>query len=312
MRGQRSAGRRTTALGLAVVLGCLPLAACDGDGGGGSSGGSGGIGGRTEGFEAALDELPQLDDDFLLVSWTDLDAAREANDVEPDDDDYLIRMTGNDDDSVVAARASVFEENGSLGSADDVGFDWLTAETAASVSGSGDAFAWYRSDDDVEPGAALEEVDDDLYGRDSLFVALDGPESAVSRTQDLVAEWRDGDGGSLADDDDVATVAAAIDDEDAVSGAITTLGDDDHLGVGWIDDDGDPAFVIVYALGSDGAADDARDGLEDAYDADDVRDQLDVDEIRTDGSLVVVTGHQVDRVDAPYAMYVNFALPVPD
>lgn len=268
-------------------------------------------------FAAALEQLPRLGaDDFAVISWTDVAAAREANgfDAVPDPAvdaaaDLVVAMNGLADSSVVLAPLDGYDAvTAPAGVDNELGVGWTSADSIASVSGAG-SFNFYADDGDVEVDGA--EPDGDLYrlDDDGPYGAVDGNRAVIASDAEQAQAWVDDDASTLDGLADVNQVAEAIDDADALSGRIVDLGPRGILGIGWIDDDGDPACVFVYA-GFPGEADDVRDDVEAGWSA--VADRVELDDVRTDGDLVVVRGHQVDDVTAPLRLLMSATLPLPD
>lgn len=279
-------------------------------------------GGSDDGdaFAEALEQLPQVGDDgFSVISWADMAAAREANgfDAVPDPAtdaaaDLVVAMNGLADDSVVMTPLNGYDLDAAPAGLDnDLGVGWTSADAVAAVSGRGGWFNFYVNDGEVGPSDGLER-DGDLYLLDDdggQVAAVDDDRAVISTDADLARAWLDDDADTLADLDDVRAVAEALDDEEALAGAIYNLGERGVLGIGWIDDDGEPACVIVYG-GFPGDVDDVRDGIDAGWP--EVADRVEADDIGTEGDLVVVRGHQVDDVTAPVRLVQAASLPLPD
>lgn len=300
--------RRTWALTLALSV-ALASSGCTGDGDDGSE--------RTADGDfsmvSALGELP-ASEDVVFVSVADVAAVREANGVEVpdlDDDaavaDYALLMTGVDEESVAmltppasSQRLDVLDERELLG------FSWMQAERLASVYAAPEEFTWTSYAEDVQPAADLTDAGDGLLRPDDgsdlllegLLIAADGEEAVVSRSSDHIAAWRAGEAETLADDEGLAALGAALDDAGAISAYLmTAAGDRGALALGWRMEGDEPGFVVAYDAGDAEAAnaDAAIDGLRTDYEAPVVAEHLEVADVTADGRAVVVTGSMPDR-----------------
>ena len=293
----------------------------------------------------SLTRLPVPDDpEFYIVTVADVAAVREANDLEvpalDDNDaltDFLMTMTGTFPDAVALAQPPIGEQISSPSvRLDTIGFSWVESDRFAAVSAPPDEFTWYAFPDDVEPADALDDIGDgvlssgdgddletdidqadgasggDRLGR-PIRVGVAGDQAVVSLTTDTVAAWLDDPDGveTLADDPSMAAVADVLDDADVVSASLNHFAGDvlSTIGIGWTVTDGERGFVVAYDLGDDAGAADAVAGAETKFADDRVAAQLDVTTVEAVGRVLVVTGTQVERVDAPYAMLQNFDLP---
>lgn len=129
-----------------------------------------------------------------------------------------------------------------------------------------------------------------------LRMAADGDRVALSTSTDAVAGWVDGGATSLADDDDLRAIAAALDDTGAVAAYLTVVPERwgyRALGIGWSVEDGEPRMTLAYAFEGEGAAEAGADQVEAAFDGVAERtsaplaDLLELDEVRADGTVVV-------------------------
>ncbi|GAA5155685.1 hypothetical protein GCM10023340_41570 [Nocardioides marinquilinus] len=311
--------RRTTRLGVAGVLTLgVALAGCSDGGDGGDGGGGGGGAGGDDGVSAALERLPAPSGDGqVIVRYTDLAAVREANGLDvPDVGDpeavsAFVRATADLEDGAAAYAlpTALDEVSPPDESVDRYGFSWVQADLVVGVQSGAPALASYAFADDVEaPDDLVETGTDSVLGvsEEGPFLAVDGSRAAVTVDEPLAQAWLDPD-ATLADDDVLADLAAALDDEGAITAQLSTLGDDQAVGIGLSVEDGRPAFAVAYRLASDEAAEGAVDQLRREY-AD--VDELEVDDVEADGSVVTVTGRS-DEVSAPIRLYNNFGLPVP-
>ena len=110
-----------------------------------------------------------------------------------------------------------------------------------------------------------------------LHMSISGDRMAVSSSTPMTQAWISGTGPTLADDESLAIVAAALDDADVVSAFLVRAPfelDDMHLppeaveqiaesvvlapfntvGIGWAAEDGQPVVTIAYAFQTDEAA----------------------------------------------------------
>jgi len=172
--------------------------------------------------------------------------------------------------------------------AEATGFSWVESSWFASASAPPDEFAVYAgppaeaelpsSATELEDGLlSLGEGEDyqtnidgdlsvDRLGR-PLRLAQERDRLATSFSTPMLESWRDEEGDTLADDDSLAAVAAALDDSGVASAILQTLGEEDvpTVGIGWAVVDGEPQVSVAYDLGSDDAAQDAVADIESAY-----------------------------------------------
>jgi hypothetical protein len=130
-----------------------------------------------------------------------------------------------------------------------------------------------------------------------LRMAADGDRLVASTSTDAVAEWRDGEPATLAEEDDLRAVAAVLDDAEVVSAYLTTAipqqGDYTALGIGWAGEEGGSRIVLAYAYGSEAAAEEGAELVEAVFAADTagsatpLSDLLELDEVEVDGTVVV-------------------------
>ncbi|QYG92632.1 hypothetical protein HC251_09415 [Iamia sp. SCSIO 61187] len=286
--------------------------------------------------EAALAELPAPPGDGpgSTITIVDLAAAAEANGAgerpEPDDGDavgeWVVAATGTatDDEDVRPIFVPTAEVLGfeRLAAPEELeaqlGWSVLDVDAVAEVVEPPFRFAVVTGDvgDESFSDAGLEPDDDGVVsfgeGDDGeidpesagpatplgapLRMAADGDRLVTSSSTDAVTGWLDDDATTLADDDDVRAVAAALDDADAVSAFITTFSQSaryDALGIGWAVDDGEPRMAIAYVFADDDAAEQGAEDVEAVFDDEGtadrapVSDHLTLDEVEVDGSLVV-------------------------
>ena len=312
--------------------------------------------------EAALAELPVTDEDGpgLTVTVFDLEAAAEANDAgeRPDRDaDEVGRWfsaatgvtTDEGEDFPPVYVASVETLGGNrLQSLDEIrselGWTFLDVDAVAEVLFPPFRFGVVTGDVGPETleAAGLDEGEDGVFavgeGEDEEFIpeeataarptgsplrtAADDGRLVVSSSTDAVAEWVDGEPETLAEDDGLRAVAAALDDADAVSAYLTTAvpgsgaeGDDERervtaIGIGWAVEDGESRIAVVYAYDSEEAAETGADAVEAAYGATStiartpISDQLELDDVEVDGTVVIAHVHPgpEGRPQTPYAM----------
>ena len=313
---------------LTVTALALAAAGCGGDGEDRPRPDGGG------GFSVAssLAQLPTLDDpDFLSVSVADVAAVREANDLDVPVladlravGDYAMRMTGADPQARAMLVPGPISRALPLGEERErFGFSWLDADAMASVDGPGESFTWTAYDDAPAPADDLQERGDGLLsnvaeGEESdatpVWLAVDGDEAVVARSEDgaHVSAWLDGETGSLAEEEPLAAVAEALDDEDVLAAYLVSPQGDQAptVGVGWSVDRGESGFAVVYDLGDDAAARDAVGGLRDDYAGQGLAEQLEVNEVEAEGRVVVVRGAPAEgRVETVLRLLLNFGLP---
>ncbi|MDT0203851.1 hypothetical protein [Nocardioides sp. AE5] len=151
-----------------------------------------------------------------------------------------------------------------------------------------------------------------------IRMAQDGDRIAVSTVTDLVADWLSG-GETLADREPLAAVADALDQRQVVSAYLGEPGDAastgltpdqlqatgvdldalpsfDMVGMGWTEVDGEAKVHVAYHFADEAAATAGADYLEELYrngrgvtTGGPFSDFLAVDEVTTEGSVVVVS-----------------------
>lgn len=126
---------------------------------------------------------------------------------------------------------------------------------------------------------------------------------AISPSTETVQSWREGPDSSMADHPALGPIATALDEEDVVSARLEAgdfrsaglqgseaepLADHpfDGVGVGWGAQDGEPRVVVSYHFADDDAASAAVEPLREVFDAPTVAEDLVIEEISADGSLV--------------------------
>ena len=316
--------------------------------------------------EAALAELPvppDLDDGQPIgVNVLDLDAASEAAGVDrpaadADRDDveewWAVLSRPTDDGDVPPIPVPPFDVFG-LGRVptgtveDELGLSVGAVRAIAQVAAPPFVFGLAQGelDEDDLAGADLDERDGvftagsgedlepdpegrtDIRGTGApLRLAARGDRIAASSTTAELEAWRDGEGRSLAEEDDLRAIAAALDEGDAVAAVILT-GDfggrpaggrqtpeqveaDAELipieevftaaGIGFALEDDAPTVTVAYAFDSEADAETAADQVEAAY-ADGVSlltrepiaDRLEVTDVGTEGAVVVARLRVVD------------------
>lgn len=342
--------RSTAAVVSALVL-ATGLAGCGGDDDGGDLAAGDGFS-----VEAALAELAVpdgQDDQLVMVSVADLDAAAAANDAgprpdAPDDEaaEWLRTVAGSSGgettpivmvppvDVVGGSRATPADAE------DELGWSLLDVEAVAEVVAPPFRFAVVAGDLDEDTLADADlardgdvfsvgvgedgDIDPDAttavrpIGAPLRMAAADG-RLAVSTSTGAVEDWVGGEAETLADDDDLAAVAAALDDGDVVSAYLArgdftstavALGNPEAaaqaadslaisepfaaVGIGWASDDGRPVFTVAYAFADEGAAADGSEQVEAAYaegaslqTRQPLADLVELEEVTTDGAVVV-------------------------
>lgn len=124
----------------------------------------------------------------------------------------------------------------------------------------------------------------------ALRMAADGDRLAVSSSTEAAAEWLDGEAETLAEDDDLRSIAAALDDADALCAYLTVVADGldfTAVGFGWSVEDGEPRMTLAFAYDDEGAAEGDAGEIEAALTGDDVADQVALDEVEVDEGVVV-------------------------
>ncbi|HEV7721735.1 MAG TPA: hypothetical protein VGO60_10640 [Iamia sp.] len=312
--------------------------------------------------EGALAELPvpDLDDaPGIMVTVVDLEAAAEANEAgeRPDADAdevgrWFSTATGSSTDAedvppVFVPSVDTLGGN-QLASLDEIrvelGWTFLDVDAVAEVLAAPFRFGVVAGDVGPETlkDAGLEETEEGVFavgeGEDGevdpegatparplgspLRTAAEDGRLVVASSTEAVFQWVDGEPETLAEDDDLRAVAAALDDADAVSAYLTTAvpgsgaeGDDEQerftaIGIGWAVEDGESRIAVVYAYDSEEAAETAVDQVEAAYGATTtttntpVSDQLALDDVEAKGAVVVAHVHPGPdgRPQSPLAM----------
>ncbi|MCD4526769.1 hypothetical protein [Nocardioides sp. cx-173] len=301
--------RRTYALTLAAAVAvATTTAGCSDDEGPSKPDGPRGGSSASSAFSvaSALGRLPAIGDDGVMVTVADVAAIRAANDLEIPDlsdldavGDYGIEMTGADDD----ARAMLVPGNLSHGlhwkdELDRFGFSWLEADALASVYAAPGEFTWTAYADPVEPADGLEDVGDGMLSTvsdpdddNAVFAAVEGSQAALSRDRDDLADWLADEGPTLADDESLTSLAAALDEEEVLSAYLVHIGGDDPsaLALGWTVDADGPGVLVVYDAGDSDAAAAGLASLRESYAAPEVSEHLDVEQIEARGRVMVVT-----------------------
>lgn len=334
-----------------LTIVALALVACGGGGGGG--GGSFGSGDDFS-VAAAFAEVPAFDETAgPMFSTADVIAAGEANRAErPDDaasDDvipWMMRLTAaalqHDPAVFVAPPAHLMQTAAQMGEFEDVtGFSFVDADafvTAALPPEDFTVFTGEGLDDDVLADDLVEVSDGvvsttdgedlaqdlagdrtvDQLGRPVRFAQADG-RVAMSLVTPFVEDWLAGDEETLADDESLAAVAAALDDADVVSASvfavdpgagpavppdatpemIEKMGLDDlpaayaAVGLGWA---ADGTITVVYDYVDASAAEDALPRLQEVYEDGTslttqvpIADLVALEEIASDDRLVIAT-----------------------
>ncbi|WP_459974811.1 hypothetical protein [Nocardioides pyridinolyticus] len=291
-----------------VGAACLALlvtaTACGDEEGGAGSGSSGGWS-----VAGSVAQLPALEDGPLWITTADLDAVAEANGLEtPDgvDDatpDWLATMTGRDDAAAVVVPPNFARASTPDGLVESTGFWWGAADSFASVAVPSEELSVFEGEDLGEPEAT-----------DPLQVATtDDGAVAVSVSDALLQDWVDGGATTLDGDEQVTTVAGALDEAGAISAVIVGVPDPPLMvGIGWVgEDDGVALVAVVYGFGSEEEASSAEAGLADGFS--ELGDLLQVDEVAASGSTVTVTVRVAPgRASAPYELLVvQRDLPMP-
>jgi hypothetical protein len=153
-----------------------------------------------------------------------------------------------------------------------------------------------------------------------LSMAAEDGRLALGSSGDDVAEWLDKEPATLAEEDHLRAIAVVLDEADAVSAYLTaTPGSEPYraVGIGWAVEDGEPRITIAYAYEDGEAAEQGADRVEAAFDgtsvitAAPVADQLAVDDVEVDGTVVVahVRPGPEGRPQTPFAMLQQRDLP---
>jgi hypothetical protein len=341
---------------VALVVGCALLGACgdddDGGGGGGSSGGAE--------LTALLERIPSGQGGFVqLANWR---AARDAAGVEQpatdaDGDEVVEYLRALE--QLGFATVSPYELAGrATALRDELGFSVVDLDASAAIGEPPDLAVVF--DGRIDADTVRDAVEDDPVFADRLQTAeadgveywswgddgavdvrgtselrrlgeslrlavVDGGALLTRQTglmEDLLALDGDDDGRSLADDEDLAAVAGALDERAAIAALLSdeapgtdpvqvlesqgssVPGDDEPTlpayrayGTGVASVDGDPTLVVVLAYGDEERAQEAAEALQARFD-DGVSSatqqpwsELVTDaEVSTAGRLVVATG----------------------
>ena len=161
-------------------------------------------------------------------------------------------------------------------------------------------------------------------------MVLDGDRLGWSTDEESLTAWTAADGDTLADDEDLAAVAAALDDHDVYAAALTSdavsppsapdqsaTPDFDAAGVGWAVEDDQPRLWIAWAFSTSDAAEDSVADIEALF-AEGVSMQtntplselISLEEIEADADVVVARVEPADgRLNLPYQMMVAGDLP---
>jgi hypothetical protein len=234
-----------------AATGLLALTSCSGDDGGDDA---------SEDFsvEAGLAQLPEsLLDDGWLITAGDIDRASElagerkpsaaSNDAEAVAD-WSLGITGiRDEDGVKPIVGALLPEASNYASInqideirDEVGWTLLDVSTFIELSLPPSRFTVMTGEfDRDEIDAAVDSNDDDVWsiGEDDFEVDLDDRSAArplgealrlaerdgrlaVSKSTPPIEQWVEGDDDTLADDEDISAVAAALDDQDVYAAMI--------------------------------------------------------------------------------------------
>lgn len=312
----------------------------------------------------ALSTLPALEsDEMITVVTADLDAATEQAGLERptsfDDTDGLIAwlypLTGVTHENIEPAPVFVplaqgFQVDYLMAPMEptfpeEVGWSVLDAATFAErqtlpqlltvVTGDFDSTTFPQSLPEVADGVVTAGEGND-HAQDiahptmarplgiPLRMSIKDSTIAAGRSTDELTQWLNGPDESLADDPELAAVAAALDDADAVSavvssGAIHSIedlaavpggtsqmkdelagmipaGSFDTVGIGWAAANGDPVITVAYAFASDGDASDAVPVFEEMFanapsitSGTPLSDFYSLQDAQADGSVVVLT-----------------------
>jgi hypothetical protein len=296
--------------------------------------------------------VPDVDEDQLYtVTIADLDAATEINGAErPDDTDqqavaqWLLPAQGTvapegEDFAPIfvppietaggsrAVQAAEFE--------DELGWSVVDVAAAAEVVVPPFRFGVVAGelDEATLEDADLEALEDGVFsageGEDGethpdattvarpigapLRLAADDGRLATSSSTEAVQDWASGEAATLAEDDALRAIAAALDDADAVSALLAVgiqgpegnrppgrdqpplIGEDfTAVGIGWGVEDGAPAITVAYAFADEATAEDAVDQVEAVYaegvslqTAEPISEKVTVGDVEADGSVVV-------------------------
>jgi hypothetical protein len=244
----------------ALTCACaLAAAACASEAEPSASGGDPG-GGSVSDY---LGQLPARDDDLVMVTYGDIARAVDIAGLERPDDisdsdaivDFVMDVSGQRQEEDEPARVAVLlpeaaQPNHSVsdleGFVDDVGWSLLEVDSFAGLDTPPDKIAVLdgRFDGDLldetledagdgvwvagDPDGDMD-FDDTTPARplgESVWLALDGGRLTATWNEDDMATTRDADGGdgTLADDEALSSLAAALDDQDVYSAMLATGG----------------------------------------------------------------------------------------
>jgi hypothetical protein len=241
----------------ALVTVPVLLAACGGD----DAGGGGLVSGDDYSIEAALGELPVPDDDDgLMITTADLATATELAGLErpsgPDAEAAMawasaltgVEYDGNPPAPLFVPVADVFNLQYLSRIADfdaEVGWSLVDADAYVEATSLPERFAVIAGDFDESPLADdLTDLGDGVYsagdGEDfssdpsmisaarpigaPIRLAYEDGLVAASPSTPAIEAWLSGDGATLADDERLTAVAAALDDAGAVSAVLVSGG----------------------------------------------------------------------------------------
>jgi len=328
---------------------------------------------------AGLEELPAAiaeDAESLLITTADVVAASEAAGLDrPTDADdpelvqWATRLTGVGGEDAVPVFVPFAEVFGvprlaaGMGSAREIGWSIVDAEAFVEVSAPPARFSVIAGAfDEFEFPSALDEVADDVVSAGEgddyetnleragtadelgrpLRMAATSDRLAASLSTPYVEDWLAGDVESLADDESLADVAAALDEADVVAAVLANglsdLSSDEQLppevrdelaatlpaeafdavGIGWAADDGDAVITIAYHFASPSAAEASVDAVAAVFDdgislrtGTPISELLEPQSVEADGSVVVatVTPGPEGRPSVPFQMLMERDLP---
>lgn len=332
-----------------ATAGVVALTACSGD--------DGSTGPGDFSIEQSLAQLPSsLVEDGYLITAGDLDAATELagarrpaadSDNVQDIADWSLGLSGIRDDGgekpIVGALLPEASNYASIDRIDEirdeVGWTLLEVSTFIEYALPPTRFTVMNGEFDLdEIDAAVDGHDEEIWfiGGDDFAVDLDERSAArplgealrlaeddgrlaVSKSTPPIEEWVAGDGDTLADDDDLRAVAAALDDHDVYAAMIAdgatmslaganlspeqieaasegALQPFDVLGVGLTVVDDRAVTVFVYQHGDDDAAAENAERLEQLLDdgtslvsREPVSDFFEDTDVEVDGTTVILT-----------------------
>jgi len=304
---------------------------------------------------AALHEVPAgvvgCDDEGTFVTAASIERAEEYAEVErPDADSEELApwaMALSTEQDVFVPGPDLFRYS-ALSEDTEKQLGWSVVDVDSFVECVG--FAAARVDD-VELNPDLPEEDDITLSAEGEIgsisatadsvprgpfpfvtgMVLDGDRLAWSRSAEALGDWRSGDGDTLADDADLAALAAALDEHDVYSAALqggrvtpnrppasgSPGTDHDAVAVGWAFEDGGPQIWIAWKFADSDIAEDAVGDLEDLFSdgtslttAQPLTDLLELEEIEADGDVVVARVTSTDGfASRPYIMLQSRDIP---